>query len=117
MNDRRLAAESRRLELAAQIDVQRFRLGLQMRLLASNRPWLGLVSGQAWRRNLLIAGIVAVGGATLLVRSRVATSAAAALALAKVGARCWVAGKLGWELARRWRLAQGRPTVNQGTSS
>lgn len=104
MNDRQRAVERRRLELAARIDVQRFQFRLQSRMLVSGRPWLGLGEGQPWRHHLLLGGLVAACAAALLVRSRLLRSAAPAWQVARLAMRGWVIGKLGWQLARQWRI-------------
>jgi hypothetical protein len=117
MNDRQRAAERRRLELAARIDVQRFRLRLQIRVLALRRPWLGLGPSQAWRRNVLIVGLVLACGAAVFVRARAAATTDPIWRLARLGARSWVVGKLGWQLVHRWRPAHASSASIERTPS
>jgi hypothetical protein len=117
MNQRQQALEHRRLELAARIDLQRLKWRLQVKVAAARQPWLILGATQGWRRHLLIAGVLGLGTAAVAVRRQALASASPVWRMAQLGARCWVAGKLGWELARQWRRAQRRPTVDQGTPS
>ena len=110
MNARRHAAERRRLELAERIALQRLKLRLQATVLAARHPWLGWAATPGWQRTALLAGGAAAAGAALLLRRQVLTGAAPAWRVAGLAVRCWLVGRLGWQLAASWRASRQPPT-------
>lgn len=109
MNERALAMARRRAELAARIELQRLSLQIQTRLLVTSRPW-----PQADTRRqaaVLLTGVALVGATAWFARGRIAQATGTAWRVARLGARMWVMGKLGWQLVGRARRP-GEPAAS-----
>lgn len=101
MNERALAMARRRAELAARIELQRLSLQIQTRLLVTSRPW----PRAGWRRQaaVLVGGVALVGASAWFARGRIAQATGTGWRVARLAARIWVMGKLGWQLVGRTR--------------
>jgi hypothetical protein len=109
MSTRRQATERQRLDLAGRIELQRLKLRLQATVLAARHPWLRWAATPGWRRTALLSASVLSACAALAMGRRALTRALPAWRLAGFAARCWVVGRLGWQLARSWRVARHPP--------